>query len=70
VAGLTTAAAIWESAAIGVAVGCGEYVTATMAAAIVLVALRLSADLGHKGDDSGMGECRRHICGWQSADAA
>lgn len=51
VAGLTTAAAIWASAAIGLAVGGGEYVIGTVATAIVLVALRLPAHLGHKGKD-------------------
>ena len=51
VAGLTTAAAIWAAAAIGLAVGGGEYVIASVATGIVLVALRLPAHLGHKGKD-------------------
>jgi putative Mg2+ transporter-C (MgtC) family protein len=51
VSGLTTAAAIWAAAAIGLAVGGGEYVIASVAAGIVLVALRLPAHLGHKGKD-------------------
>ena len=51
VAGLTTAAALWAAAAIGLAVGGGEYVIASVATGIVLVALRLPAHLGHKGKD-------------------
>ncbi len=51
VAGLTTAAAIWAAAAIGLAVGGGEYVIASVATGIVLVALRLPPHLGHKGKD-------------------
>jgi len=51
VAGLTTAAAIWAAAAVGLAVGGGEYVIASVATGIVLLALRLPAHLGHKGND-------------------
>jgi putative Mg2+ transporter-C (MgtC) family protein len=41
VVGLTTAAAVWAVAAVGVTIGCGLYLIAAVAAAIMLVALRL-----------------------------
>jgi len=45
VQGLTTAATIWVNAAVGVAVGAGEYATASMATAITLVVLALLGPL-------------------------
>ena len=51
VAGLTTAAAIWVSSAVGLAVGVGEYAIAGVTTGIVLVALRLPKHLGHPGKD-------------------
>ena len=41
VMGLTTAAAVWAVAAIGVAIGCGLYLIAVATAILILVALRL-----------------------------
>lgn len=41
VVGLTTAAAVWAVAAVGVTIGCGLYLVAMAAAGLVLVALRL-----------------------------
>jgi putative Mg2+ transporter-C (MgtC) family protein len=41
VMGLTTAAAVWAVAAIGVAIGCGLYLIALTTAILILVALRL-----------------------------
>lgn len=41
VIGLTTAAAVWAVAAVGVTIGCGLYLIALVAAAVMLVALRL-----------------------------
>jgi putative Mg2+ transporter-C (MgtC) family protein len=41
VVGLTTAAAVWAVAAIGVAIGCGLYLIAVATAILILVALRL-----------------------------
>jgi putative Mg2+ transporter-C (MgtC) family protein len=37
--GLTTAASLWATAAVGMAAGAGEYVIATVAAAVILVSL-------------------------------
>ncbi len=47
VMGLTTAAAVWAVAAIGVAFGCGLYVIAVVTAVIILVALRLKTKQYH-----------------------
>ncbi len=41
VIGLTTAAAVWAVAAVGVTIGCGLYLIALVAAGVMLVALRL-----------------------------
>lgn len=41
VVGLTTAAAVWAVAAVGVTIGCGLYLVALMAALLILLALRL-----------------------------
>ena len=41
VVGLTTAAAVWAVAAVGVTVGCGLYLVALVAALLILLALRL-----------------------------
>ena len=41
VVGLTTAAAVWAVAAVGVAIGCGLYLVALATAILILVALRL-----------------------------
>ena len=41
VMGLTTAAAVWAVAAIGVAIGCGLYLIAVATAILILLALRL-----------------------------
>lgn len=41
VVGLTTAAAVWAVAAVGVAIGCGLYLVALVTAVLILVALRL-----------------------------
>jgi putative Mg2+ transporter-C (MgtC) family protein len=41
VVGLTTAAAVWAVAAIGVAIGCGLYLIAVATAILILLALRL-----------------------------
>jgi putative Mg2+ transporter-C (MgtC) family protein len=41
VMGLTTAAAVWAVAAIGVAIGCGLYLIALATTLLILVALRL-----------------------------
>jgi putative Mg2+ transporter-C (MgtC) family protein len=41
VVGLTTAAAVWAIAAVGVAIGCGLYLIALATAVLMLVALRL-----------------------------
>lgn len=41
VMGLTTAAAVWAVAAIGVAIGCGLYLIAAATSILILVALRL-----------------------------
>jgi putative Mg2+ transporter-C (MgtC) family protein len=54
--GLTTAAALWAVAAVGVLVGAGLYLTGVLAAALVLAALlldRLSLfrELGPRGED-------------------
>ncbi len=41
VAGLTTAASIWVTAGIGLAVGCGQYVLAVAVTVLALIVLRL-----------------------------
>ncbi len=41
VVGLTTAAAVWAVAAVGVTIGCGLYLVALLAALLILLALRL-----------------------------
>lgn len=41
VVGLTTAAGIWMVAAVGMAVGAGQYLAATLAAAVALLVLRV-----------------------------
>jgi putative Mg2+ transporter-C (MgtC) family protein len=41
VMGLTTAAAVWAVAAVGVTIGCGLYLIAAVTAVLILVALRL-----------------------------
>ena len=41
VVGLTTAAAVWAVAAVGVTIGCGLYLVALMSALLILLALRL-----------------------------
>ncbi len=41
VVGLTTAAAVWAVASLGVTIGCGLYLVAIVAAGLILVALRL-----------------------------
>ncbi|MGO1749595.1 MAG: MgtC/SapB family protein [Marinobacter sp.] len=50
VRGLTTAASIWAVAAIGVTVGLGEYVIATVVTLLVLVALYVLHRLPFRGD--------------------
>ena len=45
VQGMTTAATIWVNAAVGMAVGAGEYVMATVATGITLVVLAVLAPL-------------------------
>jgi putative Mg2+ transporter-C (MgtC) family protein len=47
VAGLTTAAAVWAVAAVGVAIGCGLYLIALATAILMLVALRLRTKHPH-----------------------
>jgi putative Mg2+ transporter-C (MgtC) family protein len=47
VMGLTTAAAVWAVAAIGVAFGCGLYLIAVATAVLILVALRLRTKHHH-----------------------
>ncbi len=47
VIGLTTAAAVWAIAAVGVAIGCGLYLVAVVAAGLILVALRLRTKHPH-----------------------
>ena len=47
VVGLTTAAAVWAVAAIGVAIGCGLYLVALVGGALILVALRLHTKHPH-----------------------
>jgi len=47
VMGLTTAAAVWAVAAVGVAIGCGLYLIALATAILILVALRLHTKQPH-----------------------
>jgi putative Mg2+ transporter-C (MgtC) family protein len=47
VVGLTTAAAVWAVAAVGVAIGCGLYLIALATAVLMLVALRLHTKHPH-----------------------
>jgi putative Mg2+ transporter-C (MgtC) family protein len=47
VMGLTTAAAVWAVAAVGVAIGCGLYLIALATAILMLVALRLHTKHPH-----------------------
>jgi putative Mg2+ transporter-C (MgtC) family protein len=47
VMGLTTAAAVWAVAAVGVAIGCGLYLIALTTAVLMLVALRLHTKHPH-----------------------
>ena len=53
VRGLTTAASVWVTAAIGMAVGVGMYLMSAIATLIVLVVLRLVRL--HKGNGHGSG---------------
>jgi len=48
VRGLTTAAGIWIIATIGMAVGCGLYLIALVATALVLVVLIILEEIEHK----------------------
>jgi putative Mg2+ transporter-C (MgtC) family protein len=47
VMGLTTAAAVWAVAAIGVAFGCGLYLIAVVSAVLILIALQLKTKHHH-----------------------
>jgi len=49
ITGLTTAAGMWEVAAIGMAIGCGMYIIGVVSTVLVLVGLELLRLFFHKG---------------------
>jgi len=53
VEGLTTAAALWAAAAIGMAIGCQFYYLATISTFIIFITLALSKKLKIEGQDTG-----------------
>jgi putative Mg2+ transporter-C (MgtC) family protein len=48
--GLTTAASLWVTAAIGTAVGAGMYTLSTLTAALVFLVLRFGPHAGHESE--------------------
>jgi putative Mg2+ transporter-C (MgtC) family protein len=70
VRGLTTAASIWVTAAVGIAVGLERYLLAVGSTILILVILHIIARLELPGDDHGDHEAHEDLQGFKHADTA